>query len=207
MRTTVKSLLETAGTTYAEQAGIRLADRPAPLYRLLVLSVLLSTRIRADIAVAAARELFRAGCGTPRGMLNASWQERVDALGRAHYVRYDESTATALGEGAQLVLDKHSGDLRRIRSGDVEQLRESLQEVPRLGPTGSDIFCREVQAVWPELRPYLDRKTLDGARRLGLPADSGRLAKLVQSQQLATFAAALVRVALDAKLARQVTRG
>lgn len=204
---TVKSLLETAGTTYAEQAGIRLADRPAPLYRLLVLSVLLSTRIRADIAVAAARELFRAGCGTPRGMLKASWQDRVDALGRAHYVRYDESTATALGEGAQLVLDKHSGDLRRIRTGDVGQLRGSLQEVPRLGPTGSDIFCREVQAVWPELRPYLDRKTLDGARRLGLPADSGRLAKLVQPQQLATFAAALVRAALDAKLARQVTRG
>jgi hypothetical protein len=207
MRTTVKSLLDTAGTTYAEQAGIRLADRPAPLYRLLVLSVLLSTRIRADIAVAAAQELFRAGCGTPRGMLKASWQDRVDALGRAHYVRYDESTATALGEGAQLVLDKHSGDLRRIRTGDVEQLRESLQEVPRLGPTGSDIFCREVQAVWPELRPYLDRKTLDGARRLGLPADTGRLAKLVQSQQFATFAAALVRVGLDAKLARQVTRG
>jgi hypothetical protein len=64
-----------------------------------------------------------------------------------------------------------------------------------------------VQAVWPELRPYLDRKTLDGARRLGLPADPGRLAKLVQPQQLATFAAALVRVALDAELARQVTRG
>ncbi len=56
-RTTVRTLLERAGTTYAEQAGIRLHDSPSPLYRLLVLSVLLSTRIRADIAVAAACEL------------------------------------------------------------------------------------------------------------------------------------------------------
>ena len=51
---TVRALLRTAGRTYAEQAGIRLTDKPAPLYRLLVLSVLLSTRISADIAVDAA---------------------------------------------------------------------------------------------------------------------------------------------------------
>jgi hypothetical protein len=65
-----------------------------PGYRLLVLSVLLSTRIKADIAVAAASELTDAGMGTAKGMLDASWQDRVDALGRAHYKRYDESIAT-----------------------------------------------------------------------------------------------------------------
>jgi hypothetical protein len=37
-RTLLKTLLDRAGTTYAEQAGIRLTDSPAPLYRLLVLS-------------------------------------------------------------------------------------------------------------------------------------------------------------------------
>jgi hypothetical protein len=34
---------------------------------------------------------------------------------RAHYRRYDESTATALGEGAQLLIDRWHGDLRRLR--------------------------------------------------------------------------------------------
>lgn len=207
MRDTVRRLLKAAGSTYAEQAGVRLADRPAPLYRLLVLSVLLSTRIKADIAVAAGRELFQAGCGTPRGMLKASWQDRVDALGRGHYVRYDESTSTALGEGAQLVLDRYQGDLRRLREaagGDVAELRRLLQETPRLGPTGANIFCREAQGVWPELRPYLDRKALDGANRLKLPSDPKRLAGLVSDAELASLAAALVRVALDAKLAREL---
>jgi hypothetical protein len=150
MRTRVKSLLPVAELTYAEQTGIRLADRPAALYQLLVLSVLLSARIKADIAVAAAREPFRAGCGTPRGMREASWRERVDALDRGHYVRYDEGTATALGEGADLILKRYRGDLRRMwlaadSSGATP--RRLLREVPRLGPTGASIFCREAQAV------------------------------------------------------------
>jgi len=112
---TARRLLDEAGRTYADEAGIRLTDQPAPLYRLLVLSVLLSTRIKADIAVAAARELADAGMGTPKAMLEASWQDRVDALGRAHYKRYDESTATALGDGALLLLDEYAGDLRKLR--------------------------------------------------------------------------------------------
>ncbi|KOX19004.1 endonuclease [Saccharothrix sp. NRRL B-16348] len=201
---TARGLLERAGQTYAEQAGIRLADKPSPLYRLLVLSVLLSTRIRADIAVDAARELAEAGCTTPRGTVGTTWQQRVDALGRAHYVRYDESTATALGEGAQLVLDDYRGDLRRLREdadGDVPRLRASLERTPRLGPVGSAIFCREAQAVWPELRPFLDDKALAGARRVGLPDDRRALARLVPADDLARFAAALVRVTLDKRLA------
>ncbi|HEX6357503.1 endonuclease [Actinophytocola sp.] len=195
---TVQALLDKAGRTYAEDAGIRLADKPAPLYRLLVLSTLLSTRIKADIAVAAARELKR--YGTPRAMLEASWQDRVDALGRAHYVRYDESTATALGDGAQLLLDEYKGDLRTIRG---DELAERLRRFPKMGPVGVDIFCREAQVVWPELRPYLDKKTLDGARRVGLPTNPEKLAKLA-GDDVHRLAAALVRVSLDKKLADAV---
>lgn len=196
---TVHTLLDKAGTTYAAQAGITLADKPAPLYRLLVLSTLLSTRIKADIAVAAAKELKR--YGTPRKMLDATWQERVDALGRAHYVRYDESTATALGDGARLLLDEYGGDLRRIRGDDV---RTHLRRFPRMGPVGADIFCREAQVVWPELRPYLDRKTVDGAKKIDLPADPRKLAALVAADDVGRLAAALVRVSLDRKLADAV---
>lgn len=199
----VRALLDRCGTTYADEAGIKLADKPSPLYRLLVLSVLLSTRIKAGVAVDAARELAKAGYRTPRAMLDSGWQDRVDALGRAHYVRYDESTATALGEGAELLLEKYSGDVRKMRGDD---LAERLREVPRLGPVGVDIFCREAQEVWPELRPHLDRKTLDGAKRVGLPEDQEQLAGLVPEQDLARFSAALVRVSLDKKLADSVGR-
>lgn len=69
----MRKLLDQAGRTYASEAGIRLADTPSPLYRLLVLSVLLSTRIRADIAVAASRELTKAGCTTA----SKAWSENT----------------------------------------------------------------------------------------------------------------------------------
>lgn len=200
-------LLEVAGRTFAAEAGITLADTPAALYRLLVLSVLMSARIQAKIAVSATGELVKAGLGTPRRMAGASWQERVDALGRGHYVRYDESTATALGEGARLLLDKYSGDLRKLRDkagGDRTALGRLLREVPRLGPVGVDIFCREAQEVWPDLRPYLDAKALEGAERIGLPASPEKLAELVPEDDLARFAAALVRVSRDKTLAERL---
>ena len=102
---TVRTLVERHGRTYAEEAGIRLTNSPSALYRLLVLSVLLSALISAGVALAAARELFKAGYRTPRAMRDATWQQRVDALGRGHYRRYDERTSTMLGQGAELVLD------------------------------------------------------------------------------------------------------
>jgi hypothetical protein len=206
-RDVLRVLTELAGTTYAEQSGITLRDTPGPLYRLLVLSVLLSTRIRADLAVDAARALVDAGMGTPEKMIAASWQERVDALGRARYRRYDESTARALGEGAELLRDEYGGDLRKLRKkagGDPRAVRELLTAFPRLGPVGADIFCREAQLVWPELRPALDRKVRDGAKRLGLPATAKDLAALIPDDRLAVTAAALVRVALDKNLAEKV---
>jgi hypothetical protein len=204
MDRTTKTLLSEAGHTYAEDAGIILKDQPAALFKLLALANLLSTRISADIAVAAARELFEAGGGTARGMANLTWQQRVDALGRGHYVRYDESTATRLGDMAEKVMEEYDGDLRKLpqKAGrDIGTAREMLQEFPGIGPVGAEIFCREAQAVWPWLRPSFDSLALKGADRLGLPTDPKRLAELVAERELARLASALVRVAKDKKLA------
>lgn len=196
---TVDALLERFGRTFAEQAQIPLTDKPSPLYRLLVLATLLSTRISAEIAVDAAVELGSAGLRTPQRMLQATWQQRVDALGRGRYKRYDESTATRLGDGAQLLLDEYDGDLRRLRdaSGSGNEVLERLQQFPGIGPTGASIFAREVQGVWPSLAPFFDRKALDGAERLGLPRQPRVLGDLVPAEDRPRLAAALVRVALD----------
>ncbi|GAA1832235.1 endonuclease [Actinomadura chokoriensis] len=207
MDAVVKKLLRESGRTFAEEAGITLKDQPAALFKLLVLANLLSARISSDIAVSAARELFEAGGGTARGMGRLSWQDRVDALGRGHYVRYDESTASRLGDTAEIVQDKYKGDLRRlaIESGrDPGKAGDLLQEFPGVGPTGADIFCREAQAIWPWLRPYVDDQVKKGADRLGLPTGAGELAEEVPDKDLARFTAALVRVAHDKKLADQL---
>lgn len=205
----LRELLTAHGRTYAEEAGIRLADTPQPLYRLYVLSLLLSARIRASVAVAAARALHEDRLDSPRRMAGAGWQRRVDALGRGGYRRYDERTATQLGEGAALLTERWHGDLRRLHreaAGDVAALGELLQEAPGIGPAGASIFLREAQRVWPDIAPYLDAKALSGAARLGLPEDPGELTGLAGDTEPAVLAAALVRAALDAHVAEDCLR-
>lgn len=205
----MRELLDAHGRTYADEAGIPLKDTPQPLYRLLVLAHLLSARIRGSIALATARALHEAGLRDPRRMAEADWQERVDALGRGGYRRYDERTATQLGEAAELLNERWGGDLRRLRreaDGKVSELRHLLQEFPGIGPAGADIFLREVQGVWPEAAPYLDAKALQGAERLKLPKDPGRLTELAGRTDPAVLAAALVRAAVDKDVAEDARR-
>jgi endonuclease III len=198
----VRALLDRHGQTYAEQAGITLRDTPSPLYRLLVLSLLLSARIQADIAVAACRALSDAGMRDPRRMAEATWQQRVDALGVGGYRRYDERTATQLGDGAELLLREYRGDVRRMRQDS--QTGQRLREIPGIGPTGVDIFLREAQEVWPEFSPYIDQKAQQGAERLGLPRSPEKLAALVAKRDRARLAAGLVRATLDKKVVEDV---
>lgn len=191
-----RDLLDRHGRTYADEAGITLRDKPAPLYQLLALTTLFSARISADIAVAAGRELFAAGWRTPGHLLESTWQQRVDALGRGRYTRYDESTATALADSAVHLSQKWGGDLRRLRDdagGSADGVQQRIAQFPRIGPTGAAIFCREVQQVWPSVRPFFDERAIAGARDAGLPDDPARLATLVDPADIARLAAALVR--------------
>jgi endonuclease III len=191
------AVLRRYGTTFAEEAGIKLEDAPAALFQLMVLAELLSARIGTGIAVAAAVEIRKAGWTTATAMRNAGRPSVIAALGRAGYRRYDERTATQLREMAELVLDRYGGDLRRLAEaaeGDVARAAHLVQQVKGIGPTGAAVFLREVQAVWPWVRPYLDDRARAGARRVGLPEDGDRLAELVPPDDLARFAAALVRV-------------
>ena len=205
----VTELLGRCGSLYAQDAGIKLADRPGPLYQLLVLATLLSAPIPAETGIAAALELFAAGYRSPKAMSEASWQDRVDALGRGHYRRYDERTATMLGDGADLLSRKWHGDLRRLRDqagGEAGAVASMLTEFSGVGPTGASIFLREVQDTWPTVAPYVDAKVTSGARRVRLPYDRESVARLLaDSGQPARLAAALVRVSLSQRLASEVT--
>lgn len=196
----VRDLLEEHGRTYAEEAGIRLADKPSPLYQLLVLTTLLSHRISSEVAIAAARELLTAGYRTPAAMRASTWQERVDALGRGHFRRYDESTARLLAESADQVIEQYHGDLRRLRDkahGEPGGIAVLLQEFSGIGPAGASIYLREVQDVWPSVAPYVDDRITEGARRAGLPSGREDLASLLAaSGQPSRLAAALIRVSL-----------
>ncbi|QEN14169.1 endonuclease [Mycolicibacterium sp. ELW1] len=198
-RRLIQRLRQHAGRTYAAEAGITLRDTPMPLFQLLVLCMLASKPIDAAIAMHAARELFRAGLRTPRAVMAANRQTMIEAFARAHYVRYDESSASRLTELATRVNDEYRNDLRtlaRITKPDVKNARQALKQFTGIGDTGSDIFLREVQDVWPWVRPYFDKRSLDSAEQLGLPRDPDKLAALT-GRAIAPLAAGLVRVSLD----------
>src|SRR5699024_8712210 len=109
--------LQHYGTTFAEQGGSHVEkNTPSALFQLLNIALLLSARIRTSHALEAALPLRKAGLTTPRKMENASWQERVEVITWHGYKRYDERTATMLGDTAQLVLERYGGDLRKLRA-------------------------------------------------------------------------------------------
>jgi endonuclease III len=198
----LKGLLERAGTTYAEQAGIRLRDKPMPLFQLLALCMLASKPIDAVIATQAAREVFKAGLRTPKAVLQADRSTMIGAFGRAHYVRYDESSATRLADIAQTVRADYADDLRGLADQsehDVTAARRLLKQFKGIGDTGADIFLREIQDHWTWVRPFFDDRTLAAAKDLGLPGSADELSELAPKSN-AKLAAALVRVSLDADL-------
>lgn len=200
--TLVRRLLKVAGTTYAEESGIRLEDKPMPLFQLLVLTMLASKPINAEIAARAARELFDAGLRTPHAVIDGTRSTAIDAFGRAGYTRYDESSATRLCELATSVRDEYAGDLRKLANRcehDVARASEALQEFTGIGPTGADVFLREVQSVWPWVRPYFDARAVAAAKDLHLPTSAERLGDLAPRHP-ERLAVALVRVSLDDRL-------
>lgn len=202
-RDAAATLVRLHGTTFAEEADIQLRDEPDELWQLLVLTQLLSNRIRADAAIKSAHELWKIGCRSVGGARATSWQQRVNALGRGGYRRYDFSTSTRLGENTELLQQRFGGDLRQLREAVEDDPKETaalLQEFSGIGPSGASIFLREVQAVWPAVRPYVDKLVIKGAQKAKLPTETEALAALVEPQEFARLAAALVRVARGAPM-------
>ena len=82
----------------AHDLGITLdAKDECALFKWFVASFLMGKRIQAPIAAKAYHLLVNEhGCDSPDLLARLSHRQLVAILGKAHYVRYDESTATRL---------------------------------------------------------------------------------------------------------------
>jgi hypothetical protein len=197
-REIARGLLARHGRLYSEEVGANVAKgTPASLFQWLVASILLSARISHRIAIKAARALKRQGWTTAEKLAASTWAERATTLNRAGYARYDERTSAMLGATTDRLLVRYGGDLRKLRDAagrDPARERALLKEFKGLGDVGVDIFFREVQAAWDELRPFADRRAFSGARRLDLGSDAKALARLVDEPDFPRLVAALVRL-------------
>ena len=147
----------------------------------------------------AARALTDQGWVTPEKMVAASWEERTRTLNRSGYARYDERTSRMLEDTARSILDRYQGDLRNLREAsgrnmDIE--RQRLKEFKGIGNVGVDIFLREAQVAWGELFPFLDERSRQNAKELGLPTDAQSLLELVGKDDFPRLVSALIRVGL-----------
>lgn len=193
----VEELLRRHGRTFAEEAGIELrGEAPSALFQWLCASVLFSARISNEIAIEAARALFKKGWRTAPKMAESTWEDRTQILNKSGYARYDERTSTMLGYNAELLVTKYHGDLRKLREeagGDPVEERRRLKQFKGMGETGVDIFFREIQGQWDEIFPFADKKGLKAARALKLASNAKELAGLVRRNKLPELVAALVR--------------
>lgn len=209
----VRALLDRHGRTFADELGLDLRKvTPSALFGLLLFAVLSSARIRSFNAAEGTKALLDAGWSSVDELAGTSREERVRVLNQHGYARYDERTASMLGDLVEQVRQRWAGDLRQLRKeadGDLAQLKALLTEHKGLGPVGADIFLREVQQCWPEVRPYVDKRAKGAAKALGLPAKAADLAGLVDGDDLARLVAALVRTSLedDAVEVKKTARG
>src|SRR5207249_1794843 len=105
-RPLVRELLQRHGTTFAEELRVTVADRPQPLFQVLVFSIMASAPIRTSSAARGARALFDKGWRSPDDFVRTTWKQKVTVLNKGGYARFDEKTSGILYDTAAILLDR-----------------------------------------------------------------------------------------------------
>ncbi|MCK3825177.1 MULTISPECIES: DNA methylase [unclassified Pseudomonas] len=131
----------------AAQLGIELKpDDDASLFKWFIASFLMGKRIQAPIAAQAYKVIIEEeGRDTPRKLQHCTSRELVAMLGRAHYVRYDETTAQRLLDLSARLNADYGGKITGIRqaSEDRQAFEQRLAAFDGVGPKTIEIFMRD----------------------------------------------------------------
>ncbi len=136
--------------SYARHLGIDLASkREEEIFKWFLACLLFGKPIQTEIAEQACRALVAAKLTSPQAILRAGWDKLVVLLDRAHYVRYDFSTATKLLEVSTELIRRY-GTLTHLlaEARTPAELSRRLREFKHIGPVTARIFLREVRPIW-----------------------------------------------------------
>jgi len=134
----------------SRQLKINLSSRKEKeIFKWFLACLLFGKPIQTAIAEQAYREFVAARLTSPDAILRAGWDRLVLLLDRAHYVRYDFSTATKLLEVCR-ELKRSYGTLTNLlaQARTASELSGRLQEFKHIGPVTVRIFLREVRPIW-----------------------------------------------------------
>ncbi|KAK9807102.1 hypothetical protein WJX73_005082 [Symbiochloris irregularis] len=179
----VKELLdnEEYGRSYTSELGIELKDGDnAALFMWLCCSIMFSSGLSEALTMRACSKLLEEKLiSDPKTTKDAPSDKFVSTLD--HIYQRKEQTAKYLHSAASVILDKYEGSLFKLREAsgkDQEKIKSNLKEITGLAEVGVSIFFREAQLVWPELRPYMDKRAAECAAQMGLPDDAEKLSEL-----------------------------
>jgi endonuclease III len=122
----------------------------AGLFRWLLASFLMGKRIQGSIAAKAYQVIIEQHQrDTSQKLAHCTHRQLVLMLGQAHYVRYDETTASRLLALATKLNTEYGGKVSNIvsASADRQAFEKRLSEFEGVGPKTIEIFMREAAAV------------------------------------------------------------
>ena len=135
----------------ALELGIELKpDDDDGLFKWFIASFLMGKRIQAPIAAQAYKVIVEEqGRDTARKLQHCTSRELVAMLGRAHYVRYDETTAQRLLDLSAKLNAEYAGKITHMRSASEsrEAFEKRLGAFDGVGPKTIEIFMRDAAKV------------------------------------------------------------
>ena len=135
----------------ATELGIELTpEDDGSLFKWFIASFLMGKRIQAPIAAQAYKVIVEEqGRDTARKLQHCTSRELVAMLGRAHYVRYDETTAQRLLDLSAKLSAEYAGKITQIRSAsaDRQAFEKRLAQFDGVGPKTIEIFMRDAVDV------------------------------------------------------------
>lgn len=125
----------TKNASNARQLGINLRLKSEEeLFKWFLACLLFGKPIQTEIAERAWRELMKTRLTSPTAVSRAGWDKLVSLLDRAHYVRYDFSTATKLLEVCQELKRRYGTLINLLAQAETPtELSRRLQEFKHIG--------------------------------------------------------------------------
>jgi len=154
--------------SYSEELGLDLS-KPEDRFKWFLASILFAKRISAEISKKTYQRFEEEDLTRPESILAAGWHRLVQVLDSSGYVRYDFSTASNLLNIMKELTERY-GDLENLHaeSSGPKDLEKRLLEFKGVGPTGVNIFLRELRGIWRNAKPNQSKMAIKAAQRIGL---------------------------------------
>ncbi len=147
-------------------AASRVAKESGDPFRVLVVTIL--SQNCTDIAALRAYGILDRAVGVSVSTLSRA---RVPTIEKAiHVAGLHKQKAKALKQLARVVNEKYSGNFAEALEGSFEQVRESLQELPNVGPKTADVLL----SIWDRPTISVDTHVDRVSKRLGLAPAKAR---------------------------------